>query len=76
MLGIAVAMLIPLGVSISGAGFGAAPAQAAPNPAGFDFWVDSDMGPIRSRIFRARDGNTNRVVYALDGMRAPETHNG
>ncbi|WP_245839353.1 alpha/beta hydrolase, partial [Nocardia donostiensis] len=62
VLGIAVAMLIPLGVSISGAGF--------------DFWVDSDMGPIRSRIFRARDGNTNRVVYALDGMRAPETHNG
>ncbi|SLI73852.1 putative esterase [Mycobacteroides abscessus subsp. abscessus] len=28
------------------------------------------MGPIKSRIFRAADGNTNRVVYALDGMRA------
>ena len=46
------------------------PASAAFNPDGFDFWVDSEMGPIKSRVFRAADGNTGRVVYALDGMRA------
>lgn len=71
-LGLALAVFLPLGISVTGS----APASAAPNPAGFDFWVDSPMGPIRSRVFRAKDGNTNRVVYALDGMRAPETHNG
>lgn len=50
-------------------------AQAAPG--GMDFVVNSTgMGPIRSRVFRAKDGNTNRVVYTLDGMRAPEDHNG
>ncbi|MFB8007964.1 alpha/beta hydrolase [Nocardia sp. NPDC056000] len=49
---------------------GAGPAVAAFDPAGQDFWVDSSMGPIKSRIFRAQDGNTNRVVYALDGLRA------
>lgn len=74
VLGAALALLLPLGVSVLGAG---APASAAFNPAGFDFWVTSPvMGPIKSRIFRARDGNTNRVVYALDGMRAPQTLNG
>ena len=68
------ALLAPLAVSLSDSG---ARVAAAPNPRGFDFVVDSpEMGPIRSRIFRAKDGNTNRVVYALDGMRAPETHSG
>lgn len=28
------------------------------------------MGPIKSRVWRAADGNTNRVVYLLDGLRA------
>ncbi len=27
-------------------------------------------GPIKTRIFGAADGNTRRVVYALDGLRA------
>ncbi|MFF0532122.1 alpha/beta hydrolase [Nocardia amikacinitolerans] len=72
-LGVAVAMLAPLGVSVAGTG---ATASAAFNPAAFDFWVDSGMGPIKSRVLRAADGNTNRVVYVLDGMRAPETLNG
>ncbi|TLG17879.1 esterase family protein [Nocardia cyriacigeorgica] len=72
-IGVAAAMLVPMGVSIAGP---AAPASAAFNPAGFDFWVDSGMGPIKSRVFRAKDGNTNRVVYALDGLRAPETLSG
>ncbi|MBF6178867.1 alpha/beta hydrolase [Nocardia otitidiscaviarum] len=73
VLGIAAALLLPLGISVP-----LAPqAVAAFDPSGFDFWVDSPaMGPIKSRIFRAADGNTNRVVYALDGMRAPETLNG
>ncbi|MGV9414278.1 alpha/beta hydrolase [Nocardia sp. NPDC003693] len=73
VLGIATALLLPLGVTV----IGTAPATAAFDPAGFDFWVDSPvMGPIKSRIFRAADGNTNRVVYALDGQRAPETISG
>ncbi|WP_416381985.1 alpha/beta hydrolase [Nocardia cyriacigeorgica] len=61
------AVLLPLGASVAGPG---ATASAAFNPAGIDFWVDSEMGPIKSRVFRAADGNTSRVVYALDGMRA------
>ncbi|WP_425302653.1 alpha/beta hydrolase [Nocardia wallacei] len=74
VLGMALAMTLPLGVSVVGSG---ATATAAFDPSGFDFWVDSPvMGPIKSRIFRAKDGNTNRVVYALDGMRAPQTLNG
>ncbi|NNH74068.1 esterase family protein [Nocardia uniformis] len=72
VLGVALAMLLPLGVSVAGAGT----ANAALNPDGFDFWVDSSMGPIKSRVFRAADGNTNRVVYALDGMRAREDLSG
>ncbi|MGW0178665.1 alpha/beta hydrolase [Nocardia sp. NPDC003345] len=58
--------------------FGAATptARAAFDPAGMDFWVDSEMGPVKSRIFRAADGNTSRVVYALDGMRAREDLSG
>ncbi len=59
------ALAVPFGI-----GGLAAPATASFNPAGFDFWVDSSMGPIKSRIFRAADGNTRRVVYALDGLRA------
>ncbi|GAD85904.1 alpha/beta hydrolase [Nocardia asteroides] len=51
-------------------------ANAAFDPAGVDFWVDSDMGPVKSRVFRAADGNTQRVVYALDGMWAREDLNG
>lgn len=52
-------------------------ASAAFDPAGFDFWVESPaMGPIKTRVFRAADGNTDRVVYALDGMRAREDLNG
>ncbi|WP_330251247.1 alpha/beta hydrolase-fold protein [Nocardia sp. NBC_00565] len=47
-----------------------APAAAAFNPAGSDFWVDSSMGPTKTRIFRAADGNTRRIVCALDGLRA------
>ncbi|WP_442941327.1 alpha/beta hydrolase [Nocardia sp. NBC_00403] len=67
------AVLLPLGVSVAGPG---ATASAAFNPDAFDFWVDSSMGPIKSRIFRAADGNTGRVVYALDGMRARGDING
>ncbi|WP_107659899.1 alpha/beta hydrolase [Nocardia suismassiliense] len=62
--GLAVAITLPFGGGLG------APAQAAFDPGGFDFWVDSSMGPIKSRIFRAADGNTDRVVYALDGLRA------
>ncbi|MFB7873684.1 alpha/beta hydrolase [Nocardia sp. NPDC056064] len=51
-------------------------ASAAFDPAGVDFWVDSDMGPVKTRVFRAADGNTQRVVYALDGMWAREDLNG
>ncbi|QLY31165.1 esterase family protein [Nocardia huaxiensis] len=54
-----------------------APAHAAFDPAAFDFWVDSPvMGPIKTRVLRAADGNTNRVVYALDGQRATEIISG
>ncbi|TQF66305.1 esterase family protein [Rhodococcus spelaei] len=71
---VSLAMLLPLGVSVAGP-VGTASAAFNPN-FGFDFWVDSDMGGIKSRIFRAADGNTNRVVYALDGMRARDDLNG
>ncbi|GAB4582337.1 alpha/beta hydrolase [Nocardia sp. IFM 10818] len=73
VLGVAAAVLLPLGVSV----VSPPTASAAFDPSGFDFWVDSPvMGPIKSRIFRAADGNTNRVVYALDGMRATENISG
>lgn len=65
--GLAVAIVLPFGAALGGFG---ATAQAGYDPRGFDFWVDSGMGPIKSRIFRAADGNTRRVVYALDGLRA------
>ncbi|WP_067570152.1 alpha/beta hydrolase [Nocardia acidivorans] len=71
---LALTLLTPLGIAVVGTG---ATASAAFNPAAFDFWVDSpSMGPIKTRVLRAADGNTDRVVYALDGMRAPETLNG
>ncbi|MEU7139411.1 alpha/beta hydrolase family protein [Nocardia sp. NPDC046473] len=65
--GLAVALVLPFGAALGGF---AATAQAGFDPRGVDFWVDSSMGPIKSRIFRAADGNTRRVVYALDGLRA------
>lgn len=61
------ALAFPLVAAVGGM---SAPASASFDPAGFDFWVESSMGPIKSRIFRAADGNTQRVVYALDGLRA------
>ncbi|WP_460721644.1 alpha/beta hydrolase [Nocardia heshunensis] len=65
VLGLAVAVAVSLSGTIA-----AGTAHAAFDPGGYDFWVDSSMGPIKSRIFRAQDGNTQRVVYALDGLRA------
>ncbi|WP_235916027.1 alpha/beta hydrolase [Antrihabitans cavernicola] len=71
---VTMAVLMPVGVAVMG---DASTASAAFNPSGQDFWVDSaSMGPIKSRIFRANDGNTNRVVYALDGLRARDDLNG
>ncbi|MGN2634851.1 alpha/beta hydrolase [Nocardia takedensis] len=70
---LSMAVVLPLGASMAG---GTGAASAAFNPDAFDFWVDSSMGPIKSRIFRAADGNTGRVVYALDGMRARGDLNG
>ncbi|MFC8529114.1 alpha/beta hydrolase [Nocardia sp. NPDC057227] len=66
------AVVLPVGTALGTA----APASAAYDPAGVDVWVDSPMGPIKSRVFRAADGNTDRVVYALDGMRAREDLSG
>ncbi|MGV9674503.1 alpha/beta hydrolase [Nocardia sp. NPDC003482] len=69
---LATAVLLALPVAI-----GAVPARAAFNPAAFDFWVDSPvMGPIKTRVLRAADGNTDRVAYVLDGMRATEDISG
>ncbi|MTE12042.1 alpha/beta hydrolase [Nocardia aurantiaca] len=73
VVGVALAITLPFGVSAVGAGT----ASAAFNPDGFDFYVDSgSMGPVKSRVFRAADGNTSRVVYALDGMRARQDLSG
>ncbi|GGK55515.1 alpha/beta hydrolase [Nocardia camponoti] len=72
---VSLAVALPIGGAIAGP-VGIGTANAAFNPSGFDFWVDSEMGPIKSRVFRANDGNTNRVVYALDGMRARDDLNG
>nr|WP_067532031.1 alpha/beta hydrolase family protein [Nocardia crassostreae] len=71
-LGVGLAALLPFGATVARA----PAARAAFDPSGFDFWVESSMGPIKSRIFRAADGNTNWVVYALDGMRARDDLNG
>ncbi|MEV6774093.1 alpha/beta hydrolase family protein [Nocardia sp. NPDC051030] len=74
VLGVTLAVLASLVTAVTGS---IATASAAFNPAAFDFWVDSaSMGPIKTRVLRAADGNTNRVVYALDGMRAREDLNG
>lgn len=67
-------VVMPLGLAVHGQ---APRAHAAFDPRAFDFWVnDSSMGPVKTRILRARDGNTDRVVYALDGMRARQDLNG
>ncbi|MBL1078293.1 esterase family protein [Nocardia sp. 2] len=72
-LGVTLSLLASLAVVVTGG----ATASAAFNPAAFDFWVDSPaMGPIKTRVLRAADGNTNRVVYVLDGMRAREDLSG
>nr|WP_185981659.1 alpha/beta hydrolase family protein [Skermania sp. ID1734] len=74
VIAFALAMLLPMGIAMVGAG---APAHAAFDPRGFDFWVNDPNGvPLKSRIFRAYDGNTSRVVYALDGLRARNDLNG
>lgn len=67
------AMMVPGALAVSGGG---PVAKAAFDPSGTDVYVDSSMGPIKSRVFRAEDGNTDRVVYALDGMRAQQDLNG
>ncbi|MFI6869032.1 alpha/beta hydrolase [Nocardia sp. NPDC050406] len=71
-LGAAVVALLPFGASVAVSGT----AAAAYDPAGFDFYVDSSMGSIKNRIFRAADGSTDRVVYLLDGERAESDLNG
>lgn len=63
---LALALLVGCGIAV----VGAPKAKAAFNPGGMDFWVDSSMGRIKTRVFRAGDGNTSRVLYALDGLRA------
>ena len=70
---LSLAVVLPIGAAVAGP---TGTASAAFDPTGFDFWVDSEMGPIKSRVFRAADGNTNRVVYALDGMRAGDDLSG
>ncbi|MEU6580058.1 alpha/beta hydrolase family protein [Nocardia sp. NPDC046763] len=73
VLGVAAAaLLVPLMAVIE-----LPPATAAFDPAIFDFWADSPvMGPIKTRVLRARDGNTQRVAYVLDGMRAQQDLSG
>ncbi len=71
---VALTVALPLGVAVFG---DVAPTRAAFDPRAFDFWVNNGaMGPVKTRILRARDGNTDRVVYALDGMRARQDLNG
>ncbi|MFI1914795.1 alpha/beta hydrolase [Nocardia sp. NPDC020380] len=73
LLSVATTLLLPLSI----AGIQAPPAAAAFNPTAQDFWVVSpSMGPIKTRVFRAADGNTSRVVYVLDGERAQQDLNG
>lgn len=62
------AVLLPVMVGLTGL---SATASAAYHKGfGSDLWVKSSMGPIKNRVFRAADGSTNRVVIALDGLRA------
>jgi diacylglycerol O-acyltransferase/trehalose O-mycolyltransferase len=70
---VALAVALPLGVTVVGGG---AVASAAFDPSAQDFWANSDMGPIKNRIWRAADGNTDRVVYLLDGLRATDDLSG
>ncbi|MEV6770055.1 alpha/beta hydrolase family protein [Nocardia sp. NPDC051030] len=72
MIGAVVVGLLPFGASVVAAG----PASADLDPSAIDFWVDSSMGKIKSRVVRAADGNTDRVVYLLDGERALSSGNG
>ncbi|WP_261777599.1 MULTISPECIES: alpha/beta hydrolase family protein [unclassified Rhodococcus (in: high G+C Gram-positive bacteria)] len=66
LVSVVMAAAIPLGLAVVGTG---ATANAEVR-AGFDVWSDSSMGPIKSRVWRAKDGNTSKVVYLLDGLRA------
>ncbi|GAB0108319.1 alpha/beta hydrolase family protein [Nocardia sp. JMUB6875] len=54
----------------------AAAAPAAADIKGFDFIVDSEMGPVNTRVYRAADGNKTRVAYALHGMESEVGVNG
>ncbi|WP_067687429.1 alpha/beta hydrolase [Nocardia jejuensis] len=72
MIGAVVVALLPFGASVAVADG----PSGGYDPSGFDFFVDSSMGSIKSRVFRAADGNTDRVVYLLDGERALSTLNG
>ncbi|MFC9994837.1 alpha/beta hydrolase [Nocardia sp. NPDC127526] len=66
------AMLLLAGSAImTGA---AGPARAQPHR--IDFVIDSEMGPVTSRVFRAADGSTGRVVYALHGMESIDNGKG
>ena len=71
---VALSLLLPLCVALSS---NAPTAEAAFNPTGIDVWArDANGFNLKSRVFRARDGNTSRVVYALDGLRARNDLNG
>ncbi len=65
----AVVAVLPFGASV-------APAAADADPSAIDFRVETSMGEINTRIIRAADGNTDRVVYLLDGERAEDDLNG
>ncbi|MFF2085993.1 alpha/beta hydrolase [Nocardia sp. NPDC058176] len=71
VVGAVVVALLPFGASAM-----AAPGPYEPDPAGIDVYVDSSMGQVKARILRAADGNTERVVYLLDGERAEADLNG
>ncbi|WP_188543902.1 alpha/beta hydrolase [Rhodococcoides trifolii] len=70
-LGLSIAL--PLGLAVVAVG---PTANAAFDPGAQDVWADSAMGPIKSRVWRASDGNRNKVVYLLDGLRARTDLNG
>ncbi|WP_084456647.1 alpha/beta hydrolase [Nocardia coubleae] len=68
LIGVTAAVLLPFGTVV--------PAGADADPNAIDFAVESSMGTINTRIVRAADGNTDRVVYLLDGERAENDLNG
>ncbi|KAF0846495.1 alpha/beta hydrolase [Nocardia caishijiensis] len=68
LIGVTAAVLLPFGAAV--------PAGADADPNAIDFAVESSMGTINTRIVRAADGNTDRVVYLLDGERAENDLNG